>query len=129
MNTIFGIGFAELAIIGILVIVLIGPERTQEAAQKAGRALGKLLRSQWWSDFQSIQKNIRDLPNTLVRMAEIEELQEDLKQSLNSIQTNIQSEAQELSEELSSINNQIYEARTILPPQESKPNEQEENHG
>eukprot|EP01156_Anaeramoeba_ignava_P007549 Anaeramoba_ignava/a352613_3.p1 GENE.a352613_3~~a352613_3.p1 ORF type:complete len:129 (-),score=28.49 a352613_3:16-402(-) len=120
MNTIFGIGFSELIVIFILVIVLIGPERSKETAQKLGKALGKILRSQWWSDFQLIQKNIRDLPNTLIRMAEIEELQNDLKQSLDSIQNNINAETQEISAELNKLNSQIHETNTILSPDQTQ---------
>ena len=132
MNTIFGIGFPELIFIFILVVVLIGPERTKEAAQKAGKALGKILRSQWWADLQMIQKNIRDLPNTLVRMAEIEEIQNDLKQSLDSIQNNINTEAQEISDEINKLNNQIHETNTLLSPdQYPKPDQEsgENFHG
>lgn len=126
MNTILGIGIPELLVILILVIIVIGPARAQEFSQKAGRALGKLLRSHWWSDFQTIQRSIKDLPATLVRMAEIEDLQQDLEQSLNSIKTEMKTEAQDLSQELHQINNQILKTRTILPPQNKK---NKENHG
>jgi sec-independent protein translocase protein TatB len=132
MNTIFGIGFSELVVIFILVIVLIGPERTKETAQKAGKALGKILRSQWWADFQMIQKNIRDLPNTLVRMAEIEEIQNDLKQSLDTIQNNINAETKEISDEINKLNDQIQETHTILSPEHpsnSDQNSGEKHHG
>lgn len=45
----FGIGFGELVVIGVLAFIFIGPKRLPELAQKAGQ----LLRT-----FQSIKQGV-----------------------------------------------------------------------
>lgn len=86
MDTICGIGLPELVILALLGFVVIGPERSREVALSAGRLLRKVMTSSWWKDFSSITKSLRDLPNTLVRMAEIEEAQADLERTMRDIE-------------------------------------------
>ena len=86
MDTICGIGLPELVILALLGFVVIGPERSREVALSAGRFLRKVMTSSWWNDFSSITRSLRDLPNTLVRMAEIEEAQADLRRTMQDIE-------------------------------------------
>jgi Sec-independent protein translocase protein TatA len=86
VDTICGIGLPELVILALLGFIVIGPERSKEVALSAGRFLRKVMTSSWWKDFSSITKSLRDLPNTLVRMAEIEEAQADLQRAMQDIE-------------------------------------------
>jgi sec-independent protein translocase protein TatB len=86
VDTICGVGLPELIILALLGFVVIGPERSREVALNAGRFLRKVMTSPWWKDFSSITKSLRDLPNTLVRMAEIEEAQADLERTMRDIE-------------------------------------------
>jgi Sec-independent protein translocase protein TatA len=86
VDTICGVGLPELVILALLGFVVIGPERSREVALSAGRFLRKVMTSSWWDDFSSITKSLRDLPNTLVRMAEIEEAQADLQRTMQDIE-------------------------------------------
>ena len=86
MDTICGVGLPELVILALLGFVVIGPERSREVALSAGRFLRKVMTSSWWKDFTSITGSLRDLPNTLVRMAEIEEAQADLERTMRDIE-------------------------------------------
>lgn len=85
MDTLCGVGLPELIILGLLGFVLIGPERSREVALKLGRFLRGLMTSTWWKEFNQIAQALRDLPTTLVRMAEIEEMQAELKRTVNDI--------------------------------------------
>jgi Sec-independent protein translocase protein TatA len=86
VDTICGIGLPELVVLALLGFVVIGPERSREVALSAGRFLRKVMTSSWWKDFSSITRSLRDLPNTLVRMAEIEEAQADLERTMRDIE-------------------------------------------
>jgi Sec-independent protein translocase protein TatA len=86
VDTICGVGLPELVILALLGFVVIGPERSREVALSAGRFLRKVMTSSWWKDFSSITRSLRDLPNTLVRMAEIEEAQADLERTMRDIE-------------------------------------------
>ena len=89
MNTICGIGLPELILLGLLGFVLIGPERSQDVALKAGRFLRLLVRSTWWKEFNEVTNSLRNLPQTLVRMAEIEDAQSELRSTMGEINKSI----------------------------------------
>jgi Sec-independent protein translocase protein TatA len=84
-----GLGGPELVILAMLLFVVFGPERTQQVALSAGRFLRRMMQSEWWGDFARLTKEIRDLPATLVRLAELEETQAELEKSLADLQGEI----------------------------------------
>lgn len=86
MDTLCGIGLPELLILALLAFVLIGPERTREVAITLGRWLGRAMKSPWWREFTQVTTALRDLPTTLVRMAELEEAQAELRRTLREIE-------------------------------------------
>lgn len=86
MDTFCGLGLPELVIITLVGFVLIGPERARELALQLGKVLRKVMKSPWWREFNQVTDSIRNLPTTLVRMAELEETQEDLKRELRDIE-------------------------------------------
>jgi Sec-independent protein translocase protein TatA len=89
VDTLCGIGLPELIILALLGFVVIGPERSQDVALRAGRFLRSIMRSSWWREFNQVADAIRNLPNTLVRMAEIEETQAALRRSMQEIEEEI----------------------------------------
>jgi Sec-independent protein translocase protein TatA len=92
VDTVCGIGLPEMIIIALVGFVLIGPERSQDMALRAGRFLRTVMRSGWWRDFNQVADAIRDLPNTLVRMAEQEEELQSLKREIQEISGDVNSE-------------------------------------
>jgi len=85
METLCGVGLPEMVIIALVGFVVVGPERSKEVALQAGRFLRKVLSSEWWGEFNQITTAIRDLPNTLVRLAELEEAQAEFKDVMGEI--------------------------------------------
>lgn len=85
MDTLCGVGLPELLILALLGFVLIGPERSRDVALKAGRLLSSVMKSEWWQEFNDITRAIRNLPTTLVRMAELEETQADIQRAMGDI--------------------------------------------
>lgn len=85
MDTLCGLGLPEIILILLLSFALIGPERTQEVALNAGRLLRRVVRSDWWREVNEITRAMKDLPTTLVRMAEIEETQKELRETMREI--------------------------------------------
>ena len=84
-----GIGGPELLILALLAFVVIGPERTRQVAVEAGRLLRKEMRSEWWAEFNQMAHTLRNLPATLVHLAELEEVQAQLQRSLEDIRGQI----------------------------------------
>ncbi len=97
MDTLCGVGLPELIVLALVAFVVIGPERSQEIALKLGRFLRSMMRSAWWHEFNQVTRALRDLPGTLVRMAELEEaqieiksMQDDLRRTLGDIERDTQ---------------------------------------
>lgn len=82
MDTLCGIGLPEIVILALISFVVIGPERSRELALTLGRWLRRVITSPWWREFNNVTSALRDLPNTLVRMSELED-------SLRQMQTDI----------------------------------------
>jgi Sec-independent protein translocase protein TatA len=89
VDTLCGIGLPELIILALLGFVVVGPERSQDVALRAGRFLRNIMRSSWWHEFNQVADALRNLPNTLVRMAELEETQAALRRSMEEIEEEI----------------------------------------
>jgi len=71
-----GIGPAELILILLVIILVIGPKDIGKTARSVGRFLNRLYKSEEWRTVVQASKTIRTLPNRLAREAELESLQE-----------------------------------------------------
>ncbi|HLF27152.1 MAG TPA: twin-arginine translocase TatA/TatE family subunit [Anaerolineae bacterium] len=89
MGEIFGIGIEELVFIGILLALLFGPESIPKIGRSAGRLLNRLFRSPLYREGQQLRKQIRDLPSALARLAELEELQQNLNTEIRDLKAAI----------------------------------------
>lgn len=73
---ILGIGASELIFILLIAIIVLGPKDMQKAGRTIGRWLNQFVRSDSWKALQRASKEIRDLPTSLMREANLEELKE-----------------------------------------------------
>ena len=82
---IFGIGAPELLFIVIIALIVLGPKDMQKAGRTIGRWLNELVHSDGWRVFQKTSRELRTLPNTLMRDANMEMMQAnaELRKSLN----------------------------------------------
>lgn len=79
------LGIGPLEMIGILVIMLIvmGPTDMVKAGRVIGRYLRRLMLSPTWKTIQDTSRQLRHLPNTLVRQAGLEEMEKELQRDLD----------------------------------------------
>lgn len=83
MDTICGIGLPELLVLVLISFIAIGPQRSRELAITLGRWLRTVMKSPWWREFNQVAAALRDLPTTLVRMAELEDELKTVRSELN----------------------------------------------
>lgn len=89
----FDIGFAELVIIAVISLLVIGPERLPDAIRTGSLWLRKIKRG-----FNDIKQEVQqELHNDGV-LQELRKTGEDLKDQANSIQQNIQETTEALTE-------------------------------
>jgi len=130
VDTLCGIGLPEMIILALLGFVVIGPERSQDLALRTGRFLRTVMRSAWWREFNQMAGALRDLPNTLVRMAELEEAQAELKRSMQEIEQEVnvdfgRGNQQGAITDPWGIQNATAETRIIKPPVANQASEPE----
>ncbi|TQV88973.1 Sec-independent protein translocase protein TatB [Aliikangiella coralliicola] len=91
----FDIGFLELFIIGVIALIVLGPERLPKAARTVGLWVGKAKQS-----FNSIKQEID-------RELKVQELQQQLEEQKAKLeeQVELKSLKEELSETQNTINN------------------------
>jgi Sec-independent protein translocase protein TatA len=82
-----GVGPLELLFVLLIALIVLGPNDMVKAGRTLGKWLRKLVTSPTWQAIQQTSRDIRLLPNKLMRDAGLEE---DLKE-LNEIQKNVQS--------------------------------------
>jgi Sec-independent protein translocase protein TatA len=115
-----GIGPAELIVILLVIILVIGPKDIGNTAKSLGRFLNRVFKSDEWRTITEASKTIRTLPNRLAREAELEELQEikdtfeDAKKDLVEAKDEIDESTkalkegqQEMIQEVKSIDNEM----------------------
>lgn len=78
---ILGIGMPELIFIVIVALLLLGPRDMQKAGKTIGRFLRSLVTSDGWKLFQQTSRDLRTLPNRLMREAneELEQVNREIK--------------------------------------------------
>ena len=73
---IFGIGPTELAFILLIALILLGPKDMQKAGRTIGRWMRDFVSSDSWRAFRETSRELRNLPNRLMREANLEELKD-----------------------------------------------------
>ncbi len=107
----FDISFGELAIIGIVALVVIGPEKLPKVARTAGALVGRL------------QRYVNDVKSEIQRetsMAELRQLGGEVTSAAESLRNTIQKEASEAENAIRSAGDEaaaaIGEARAAVEP-------------
>lgn len=123
---ILGIGPLEILFILIIALIVLGPRDMVNAGKTIGRTLRKIVTSPTWHAVQQTSREIRNLPNRLIREAGLEDLKDHLPDpdqlrtelSFNDLQTDISGSIQPESLEgktIDSNNNQGF-SDWISPP-------------
>jgi sec-independent protein translocase protein TatB len=101
---VFDIGFSELVVIGVVALIVIGPERLPRVARTAGHLIGRL------------QRYVADVKSDINREVELEELRkmrDSVQQAAASIETSVTSG-------LSSTEAEINRSISGVVPQEAE---------
>ena len=75
---IFGIGPTELVFIILIALIMLGPKDMEKTSRTIGRWLRDLTTSDGWRAFRDTSREIRNLPNRLMREANLEDLEKDV---------------------------------------------------
>jgi sec-independent protein translocase protein TatB len=81
---ILGIGMSELIFIVIIALIVLGPKDMQKAGRTIGKWLRSIVTSDGWKVFQQTSRELRTLPNRLMREAneELGKVGDDLNNAI-----------------------------------------------
>ncbi|MCI0550868.1 MAG: twin-arginine translocase TatA/TatE family subunit [Anaerolineae bacterium] len=69
---ILGVGWQELIFIFLIALIVLGPKDMQKAGKTIGRWLNQLVRSDSWKALQQTSRELRKLPTTLMKEANVD---------------------------------------------------------
>jgi Sec-independent protein translocase protein TatA len=75
---ILGIGPLEIVFVLLIALIILGPNDMIKAGRTIGRFLRKLVTSPTWRTVQQTSRDLRYLPNKLMREAGLEDLKDQL---------------------------------------------------
>jgi Sec-independent protein translocase protein TatA len=76
---IFNIGPLEFLLIVVIALIVLGPEEMAANARKIGKWVNKVIRSPFWKEVVGTSQEIRDLPQKIIREAQMEDTMAELK--------------------------------------------------
>jgi Sec-independent protein translocase protein TatA len=82
---ILGIGPSELIFIVVIALIILGPKDMQKAGKTIGKFMRNIVTSDGWKIFQQTSRELRTLPNKLMREAneEVNQINKDLNKAVN----------------------------------------------
>jgi sec-independent protein translocase protein TatB len=99
----FDLGFTELMVIGVVALIVIGPERLPRVARTVGHLAGRL------------QRYVADVKADINREIELDELRkmrDSMQQAASNFETSVQSELNKTEAELNKSVEAVVEAKT-----------------
>lgn len=89
----FDIGFSELLVIGVVALVVLGPERLPRVARTAGHLFGRM---------QRYVARVRSEINSEIELEELKRIHGDIRNTIHATEQELKKESQELETELTS---------------------------
>jgi len=114
---ILGIGPLELFFILLIALIVLGPGDMVKTGRTLGRFLRKVVTSPEWHTVQKASRELRYLPNRLMREANLEDLQKDLS-DINQIGGQLNNEVKKAQFDISSWTTPPEPAHEPLPSPE-----------
>jgi sec-independent protein translocase protein TatB len=102
----FDLSFGELAVIGTVALVVLGPERLPKVARTVGDWVGKA---------QRYVNQVKSDINREMELAELKKLQEEARQAAQSVQSSVQNLQTDLSKATSEIEGALSTSSSTLP--------------
>jgi Sec-independent protein translocase protein TatA len=101
-----GVGPLELIFVFLIIFLVLGPKDIAATGKKLGRFFSTVRKSEFWRGVTQVSKEVRSLPTTLMREAELEDIRAEMQNDLKEVRTIArefdQGELREIGQELKS---------------------------
>jgi len=113
---VLGVGPLELFFILIIALIFLGPRDMVKAGRTLGKYMRKIVMSPTWRTVQQTSRELRTLPNRMIREAGMEEDLQDLSQLSKEVGNQINSLRKPFSAAANEANAEFREAQASLKP-------------
>lgn len=110
----FDIGFSEIVVIGVVALIVIGPERLPKTARMLGHLFGRLQR--YVNEVKADINREMELDELRALKRQVEGAARDLEQSVHSATAEIQSTVRSVEQQLNDNAPAAPESGTLPPP-------------
>jgi Sec-independent protein translocase protein TatA len=80
-----GVGPLELILVILIIFLVLGPDDLAATGKKIGRFLSTIRKSDFWRGVNDVSKELRSLPTTLMREAELEDATKEIEKEFNQV--------------------------------------------
>ncbi|MBP9676035.1 MAG: hypothetical protein KBD67_04780 [Anaerolineaceae bacterium] len=94
------LGLAEIILIVILALIVLGPGNMVKAARDAGAFIRRITKSPYWQEVWATRRELNEIPKILAREAKLEETIKDLDSETKGIRSSVSSTVTELIKEV-----------------------------
>lgn len=113
----FDIAFSELVVIAVVALIVIGPEKLPKVARTLGALAGRM---------QKYVAQVKEEVNREVRFQELQQLQQEIKETASKTQASFQRKADALTQELDfedlNTENKAVDKEPSVEAQDAAPN-------
>ena len=99
----FDLSFTEILVIGVVALVVLGPERLPEVARTFGR---------WLAKAQGYMTQMKSEFSRETQLAEIQKLREEIASSANALKSTVTQAQETLTREAQEVNTALHENKT-----------------
>lgn len=110
----FDVSFGEMMVVGVVALVVIGPERLPKVARTVGSFIGKA---------QRYATQVRNDINAQIELEELRKTQQDIRDAAQQFEQSINKEIHAAEAEVAQIHQQVEEIRAELAHSETIPAE------
>lgn len=86
---IFGIGITEILFIVVIVLIIFGPDDLVKNSGEIGKFLNKVVKSDAWQAMKRTTTEVKKLPTTLMREANLQDFEEERRKLGQELRTAI----------------------------------------
>lgn len=86
---IFNLGLAEIVLIVILALIVLGPGNMVKSAREVGAFFRRITKSPYWQEVWATRRELNEIPRILAKEANLDETLKDLNRETKEIRSSV----------------------------------------
>jgi len=96
----FNLGLAEIILIVVLALIILGPGNMVKTAREVGAFIRRITKSPYWQEVWATRRELNEIPKILAKEANLDETIKDLNRKTRELHSSVTSSMAELIKEV-----------------------------